>query len=525
MEATDSGPEPQFPAEIWEHIFRFIPGSQLLQLRMICQRWSDIIMSSPSLMSRFYVQFKQPKGVLPMEDGYVPENLPPKAIKVLFHKCAIAGLGAVKSWWPAFAMKLTELQIGLGQISAENLLWMLQQAPNLKKLIMFQVLLSGSGTGFGDTNVRFNRLEMFAVFHLRYEDKNYQDILVGLEHKFPSLKVLRLDVAIHKNEAEILQSVRTLQSSLQRLHLPRGKNVLAKLCKMNQLRLKELQLDLRFPQDLEQWTKFCKVQQQQLEQLTLTANQSEFLVETGRVLRNLKRLSLTLHGDMEVSFLDAMPGLEVLEITADSKIDFLAHKSPNLTQFRLNDVETEDLFQYLQRSQKLAQIYLSGCRLGNREISVTRHFRSLKVLSLEDITCDADLLVSLFGHSPLLEDLYLSWIKSLEDEHVLVACKRLRRLKKLSLVSIRGVTDESAQYIQRYCPVLEELEADFSDQVLDQLEADKKIRIKRCDSDWSGFDSGEDDLEDFDAEDDYDEDEGADDDYDEDEGADDVDED
>lgn len=228
---------------------------------------------------------------------------------------------------------------------------------------------------------------------------------------------------------------------------------------------------------------------------------------------------------MEVSFLDAMPGLEVLEITGDnSKIDFLTHKSPNLKQFRLNDAETEDLFQYLQRSQKLAQIYLSDCRLGNRETSVTRHFRSLKVLSLEDITCDVDLLVSLFGHSPLLEELHLSWLKHLEDEHVLVACKRLRRLKKLSILSIRCVTDESAKYIQRYCPVLEELEADFSDEVLDKLEADKKIRIKRCDSDWSGFDSGEDDSEDFDDEDDYDEDEEVDDeDADDDEDAEDDD--
>lgn len=200
------------------------------------------------------------------------------------------------------------------------------------------------------------------------------------------------------------------------------------------------------------------------------------------MLPKLKILTLNIRSRMVASFLEAMPGLEYLEISGCYELfSFRNFTCPNLERFVLEVVETEDLFQFLQRSPKLRQMRLNDCKLGYRE-TISYYFPNLTLLVLDDLSCHPHIWFSLLSHSINLQELQLVYLKYLDDDIMRNICMMLKRLKKLTLTTMRYLTDQSATHIIRHCRALEELDVDFSfsDAALDRIEAARKIRVKRA---------------------------------------------
>ncbi|XP_039446168.1 uncharacterized protein LOC120425653 [Culex pipiens pallens] len=484
-----SGPaaEPQFPPEIWEHIFRFIPAWQLPRLRLICHHWNAVISGSSSLMDRCDVRIDASRLNRQMDQHYVPANLPPLVTQLVVRKFTIV---SCDHWWPEFAQCLKELQLMYCTMTVDVLYGMLRRAPNLRRLVLYGAKLSGTA----EPDFQLDRLTLLVVCCVGFED-NSRNILDGFERVFPRLEDLRL-----KNNSmptNILQSIRTLQNSLQYLTLQSYPNVLDELSELQQLRLKMLGLDVDvLRDDLATWTKLCR-NQPLLENLKMSSNCIHVLRETGRLLPRLKTFTLTVRNQMVASFLETMPRLEYLEISGCyDLISFRNYTSPSLERFVLETIETEDLFQYLQRSPRLRQMRLNNCKLGYCE-AVTASLPNLTLLILDDLNCHPNSWFSLLAHSFNLEELTLVYLRYLDNGTMRKICKMLKHLKKLSLLRMRYLTDYSANHIIQHCRALEELEADypFTEAALVRIESARNIHVKRPRARSDDEDDEEDDDE------------------------------
>ncbi|KAL1381143.1 hypothetical protein pipiens_013677 [Culex pipiens pipiens] len=464
------------PPEIWEHIFRFLPGFQLLRLRLICRHWNDVIAGSASLMGRFHFCVTGRGRQGRMTRDYAPPGLNTMVTQVVVRKFRIEGVGA---WFRDIAPRLTELHLIDCDLSVGVLFGMLRLTLNLKSLVLNFLRFTGSG----EPEFRLNRLTYLFFDHVGDNTEDGHHVLDGFERMAPCLETLDLGINIESKKVEVLEWIRTMQASLRNLQLRREPYIMEGLCQLKELRLTLVSLNAIFPDDLELWTRFCRMQPH-VEILTITTNDAEILAETGRLLPKLRHLALIVPGPIEVSFLATMPLLDYLEITGSNvypvaKVSFLSHSCPSMEQFVLKNVETKDVFQFLYQSPKLARMHLVDCSLEYYPV-LYRNFPKLISLTLDSIRCPIYLLDAVSNQCPKLEELHLFGLRYPDDDVVREFCKKLKLLKKLSLVFLRCVTDESARYITRYCHVLEELSADFSDAALDRLEATRRnIRIKR----------------------------------------------
>ncbi|XP_038105719.1 uncharacterized protein LOC6052317 isoform X1 [Culex quinquefasciatus] len=472
-------PVPRFPPEIWEYIFRYVSEPRhLLRLRLVCQCWRDVIAGSPTLMGRFNVRLVGDKRTNRdrIDGAFVPAGLPPLVVKVTVRKYSIL---TVDGWWADVGLKLRELRLECCRMALGVLYGMLRATPNLKVLVLDSVKLSGTD----EPDFQLGRMESLTVCHASYEGKVWRDCLAGFERLFPRLEELTLNTGFDPAQTDILHAIRTLQTTLKHLDLPRkfsGAAFLAELGGMQQLRLKSITLE-NFPDELDQWTRFCRMQPQ-LEMLTVTVNntQLQMLNATGQLLPRLKSLSLTVIGPLDTSFLATMPALESLAIDGQyQNVSFLGQSCPNLLHFTLSDVQTRDVLPFLQRSPKLERLALDDCQLGF-PVSIATPFTNLRHLTLNGIQCPNAVMCNLLRNCTRLEQLHLAWLKYLDDGVVRVFCQQLKRLRKLTMLGIRCTTAEAcASYIVRHCRKLEELCADFADAELERIERARKVRIKR----------------------------------------------
>lgn len=197
-----------------------------------------------------------------MDQHYVPANLPPLVTQLVVRKFTIV---SCDHWWPEFAQFLKELQLMYCTMTVDVLYGMLRRAPNLRRLVLYGAKLSGTA----EPDFQLDRLTLLVVCCVGYED-NSRNILDGFERVFPRLEDLRLEN--NSMPTNILQSIRTLQNSLQYLTLQSYPNVLDELSELQQLRLKMLGLDVDvLRDDLATWTKLCR-NQPLLENLKMSSN-------------------------------------------------------------------------------------------------------------------------------------------------------------------------------------------------------------------------------------------------------------
>ncbi|KAL1389199.1 hypothetical protein pipiens_012572 [Culex pipiens pipiens] len=91
--------------EIAEHIFRFLPARQVVELRSVCARWRELIDGSSRLMSRVWIKF--PSGDKLVQD-YRLKFFPAGANSIAVGSNEI---GYVDSWWPSVGQKLAHLKV------------------------------------------------------------------------------------------------------------------------------------------------------------------------------------------------------------------------------------------------------------------------------------------------------------------------------------------------------------------------------------------------------------------------------
>lgn len=112
--------------EIAEHIFRFLPARQVVELRSVCGRWKKLIDGSSRLMSRVWIKF--PSGDKLVQD-YRLKFLPAGANSIAVGSNEIE---YVDSWWPSLAQKLAHLKVDYFGGNEHHLIRMLQHSPGLK---------------------------------------------------------------------------------------------------------------------------------------------------------------------------------------------------------------------------------------------------------------------------------------------------------------------------------------------------------------------------------------------------------
>lgn len=416
-----------------------------------------------------------------MNAGYTPANLPQSIVKLVVRKFTIV---SCDHWWPDCARKLKHLQLVYCTVPVAVLFEMLRHTPNLRTLVLYSVKLTGSG----EPNFRLDRLESLTMYYAGYgkEDENKsRNILDGFDRLTNRLENLVLQVNIGPETTNLFKSIRTMQSSLQYLDLTRCSNVLAELTEMKQLKLTGIALELDVGKETELWTKFCKMHPL-LETLTIAANNTDVLLETGRLLPKLKTLSLNVDSLTNALFLKTMPGLTHLEIAGSCQgIRFYNASCPNLEQFALKFVETVDVLQFLGQSPKLKVMRLDDCRIDDNPNLTRTTFPNLTTLVLNDPSCDPYFWYTLILRSLKLEELQLICVRYLDEQAIREFCVKLKRLKRLTICASRYFSARCANYIIRHCRALEVLDADcFTAAEYDRIEAARNIRVMRPQA-WS----------------------------------------
>ncbi|KAL9698852.1 hypothetical protein quinque_002293 [Culex quinquefasciatus] len=122
-----AGDCPTLPPKLWTRIFLHLERYELLQVRMTCRSWKQLVDSNSALREGFAISF--PEGSI-MDREYLPADLPP-ASKVTLRKVRII---EVAGWWPSLGNTLVHLCLSDCTMRASMLVDILRQTPKLKIL-------------------------------------------------------------------------------------------------------------------------------------------------------------------------------------------------------------------------------------------------------------------------------------------------------------------------------------------------------------------------------------------------------
>uniref|UniRef100_A0A8D8BVM0 (northern house mosquito) hypothetical protein n=1 Tax=Culex pipiens TaxID=7175 RepID=A0A8D8BVM0_CULPI len=470
-----------YPPEIWEHIFSYLTGLQLLRARLVCRRWRDIITGCPSLMRKLRIRLDNRELNSAIDGSYNPTGLPPVA-DLIIQDYLIIGVG---SWWPRVGQKLTHLTLSGGTAEISLLFGMLQQTSNLRSLQIREFCLLGTA----NPNVQLNRLQELKLDHVIYPiyhfNKNYTNLLDIFDKIFPRVKDLRIR-KIWKEDFSVdrlLPSIRALAGTLEALEVDDAAvNVLRDLPELTRLRRISLHIEPRFSWD--KWARFFRTQRL-IEDLVIYTDElsdTKVLRDIGRAVPNLKRLTLHVVDEIDTEFLQFMPKLEYFDLRGDlyHNVGLYRMGSPRIKELHLRDVDVSGFWRYLNRSPQLESIVLICCS-PNDGVATAKVFKNVRFLeiSLQSIVSD-DMLKALFRKCPLLETLIYGCDEdTCNDSVVLLACKRLKHLRKLSLLYC-PVSDGCVEHIVRHGLALEEVRFSrnkLSEGAVERLRATRNIRV------------------------------------------------
>ncbi|KAL9695075.1 hypothetical protein quinque_014360 [Culex quinquefasciatus] len=482
--------QPDLPSELLAHIFRYLSGNALCQVRLVCLHWRFVVSAYRALADRLALRLIRDDA---KDSHWMGQNFqPPPLVPVSSFAFVNWGIEGVDWWWPDFGRKLTVLSMAWCTVRFEVFVAMLQATPNLKCLELDVVLFEGSWPVVQD--FRLEHMEQLWLKRVYCEVFNVDDVVEVLTVMCPRVKDFAMRVPAG---LEVLQKVmRRFETTLEKFQVkvkrdeddPMGylvaerpaENLVADMCELKGLHLKRVSLDASEPFDEEDWTRLIQAQPG-IEELVLFVDLSWVLGRIAELAPKLRVLVLHPTCIMNLHCLNCFQQLEILEVhgynLGSSPIrDGLLH--PRLKKLHLRSVHLERFIEYLQQCTLLEHIQLEDCRFGNRVIASTT-FPNLRTLALNNCNVDQQVLLFLFNGCPRLEQVRLSRMAHVDNQVVHVLCRRATELRKLELKKV-GVTDNGCMYIIRYATSLEELrllETTCSLHVLGILQETRNLRV------------------------------------------------
>ncbi|KAL9695073.1 hypothetical protein quinque_014358 [Culex quinquefasciatus] len=482
--------QPDLPSELLAHIFRYLSGNALCQVRLVCLHWRFVVSAYRALADRLALRLIRDDA---KDSHWMGQNFqPPPLVPVSSFAFVNWGIEGVDWWWPDFGRKLTVLSMAWCTVRFEVFVAMLRATPNLKCLELDVVLFEGSWPVAQD--FRLEHMEQLWLKRVYCEVFNVDDVVEVLTVMCPRVKDFAMRVPVGM---EVLQKVvRRYETTLEKFQVkvkrdeddPMGylvaerpaENLVADMCELKGLHLKRVSLDASEPFDEEDWTRLIQAQPG-IEELVLFVDLSWVLGRIAELAPKLRVLVLHPTCIMNLHCLNCFQQLEFLEVhgynLGSSPIrDGLFH--PRLKKLHLRSVHLERFIEYLQQCTLLEHIQLEDCRFGNRVIASTT-FPNLRTLALNNCNVDQQVLLFLFNGCPRLEQVRLSRMAHVDNQVVHVLCRRATELRKLELKEV-GVTDNGCMYIIRYATSLEELrllETTCSLHVLGILQETRNLRV------------------------------------------------
>ncbi|KAL9703896.1 hypothetical protein quinque_007414 [Culex quinquefasciatus] len=222
------------PPEMWTEIFSELSPRQLLQVRLVCRHWRDIVDGSGSLKDKLTVIFTKSVTI---EQDYQPVHLLP-VHGANFKSSKIASVG---SWWPPFGNNLVEVSFSSCKVSLPNLLEMLKHAPNLQIL---ELLYYDETCERPDpANFRLDKVEKLTL-----DGRNITQLSEVFLDVCRNLKSLRLTWNFYGNHddcvkpLEMAKFVGNLRNTLEELYINSSDEIVTELLKLDGLKLKKVAL-------------------------------------------------------------------------------------------------------------------------------------------------------------------------------------------------------------------------------------------------------------------------------------------
>lgn len=202
------------------------------------------------------------------------------------------------------------------------------------------------------------------------------------------------------------------------------------------------------------------------------------------------------------TFLDKMPQLTYLAISGvyatHQLINLTAHGSANLTELKLSNLRVtccslqrfcaasanvrvvelkccafeswSEIFGAVATCRKLERLQLDRIRVDRSDAFLVAYFDSLRYLELSDCQLSKEMLTTLFGLCPQMEQVYLWRMANFDGEVMLGMCQKLKRLKQLTFNDCL-FGDDFADCIVNHCQQLEELNVLFCGKLSNSSEA------------------------------------------------------
>lgn len=222
------------PPVMWTEIFSELSPRQLLQVRLVCRHWRDIVDGSGSLKDKLTVIFTKSVTI---EQDYQPVHLLP-VHGANFKSSKIASVG---SWWPPFGNNLVEVSFSSCKVSLPNLLEMLKHAPNLQIL---ELLYYDETCERPDpANFRLDKVEKLTL-----DGRNITQLSEVFLDVCRNLKSLRLTWNFYGNHddcvkpLEMAKFVGNLRNTLEELYINSSDEIVTELLKLDGLKLKKVTL-------------------------------------------------------------------------------------------------------------------------------------------------------------------------------------------------------------------------------------------------------------------------------------------
>lgn len=219
------------PAEMWTAVFLDLSPCHLLQVRLTCRLWKNIVDSCGTLLAKLTVTF--PKKLI-IEPDYIPVHLP-SVPKAHFESCKINSMG---SWWPQFAQGLTEVVFSSCKVALPDLLGMLRNTPNIKCLEVSDYDETKESPTAAD--FRLDKVEK-----LELDGRNItqlSEVFLDVCRNLKSLKITWNFYGNHDDHVQPLKMakfVNDLRNTLTELYINCSDEIMAELLKLDGLKLKK----------------------------------------------------------------------------------------------------------------------------------------------------------------------------------------------------------------------------------------------------------------------------------------------
>ncbi|KAL9695787.1 hypothetical protein quinque_015072 [Culex quinquefasciatus] len=454
---------PTLPVEIWIGIFERLSAWQLLRVRLVCQRWRDIVDGSRGLVAKFTVRFV-PQFI---DREYQPGHLFPAA-KVFMKQVKIAAVGC---WWVPFGAYLTDITLDECKIMLRNLLTMLRVTPNLKYLNLYDASVECHEAN-PVPDFRLDKLETLCIDSVNREEN--LEVFRQICPNVKNLKIVTNYTSFHDQLPflrHVVDFVGVWNTSLEQLETDGVDLMLIELTQLPQWNLKGLILQ------------------------GSAISCGPELDEIGLLLPKLTNLMLTFkhRAEIQPTFLTPLAaGLRILKLSAEDSefqiINFAGLECPHLKSLDLNGIHFDGhrLQTFLAGSPKLRILSLTSCnfccwrdlfraigtckrllqhlcisRVTVSQISSDHGFLDyldeMRHLGLSGSKMSQEMVCTLLRLCPRLEVLHLQAMQLTDAEVVHVLCQKLRHLVRVKIENC-AISEQAINSIRQGCVVQQKLE-------------------------------------------------------------------